>query len=233
MGTQRKNTRGARAESDQAAEDRPALSLLRDIRAGLVSGATLDLHARRDVIGALRAQGASESEIASALSVSDRTVQRDIAHLRRENAARITPEFVEEVVGEYIAHCRSAVSRLDRIGSSGNGSEDSRINATIASVKVLDVMIRRLQLLGWLPHAPSERRATHGPSAIHLHNHPRDSPSEHQAMAALGSAAENLDRLATLAARSTDGDDAKVARRARAAAKRVKNTADAARRAEE
>lgn len=213
------------------ASERPALSLLREIKEGKVRGRSLSPAARRDLVGALIAQGGSVPEIALSLGVSDRTVQRDLETLRREHGARVSPDFVLEVVGALGLNTQSRLGKLDRIGSDSNASHQDRIRALRASHRTELEYIHRMQTLGMLPHAISERLAARGPSSVHLHQHTGvlSAQGEGDQFALLEQSAESLERMSALAERSSGPQDAAVAKRARSAAKRVKNTASAQR----
>lgn len=246
----KRNTRAPRGEDDPGAAprpesgplpgpgaggdapERPALALLREIKEGKVRGRSLSQTARRDLVGALIAQGGSVPEIALSLGVSDRTVQRDLDALRREHGARVSADFVLEVVGALRLNTQSRLGKLDRIGSDSTASAQDRIRALRASHRTELEYIHRMQTLGMLPHAISERLASRGPSSIHLHQHNgvlSAQGSEQDEFALLKQGAESLERMSALAERSSGPQDAAVAKRARTAAKRVKNTASARR----
>ncbi|MGP1308774.1 MAG: ECF-type sigma factor [Phycisphaerales bacterium] len=210
----------------------PALALLREIKDGKIRGRALGPEARRDVIGALIMQGGSVPEIALSLGVSDRTVQRDLEALRREHGGRVTADFVMEALGQLKLNTQIRLGKLERIASDPAASHQDKIKAVRASHRTELEYIHRMQTLGALPHAISERMASRGPSALHLHQHnglPPTLGAEDDEFALLVQGADSLERMSALAERSSNADDAAVAKRARTAAKRVKNTAAAQR----
>ena len=212
----------------------PALALLRHIKEGKIRGRALGPEARRDLIGALIAQGGSVPEIALSLGVSDRTVQRDLATLRREHGARVDADFVLEILGQMVLNTQARLGKLDRIASDPASTQQDKINAIGKSHRIEMECVRRLQTMGMVPHAISERLASRGPSALHLHQHSGPFPAsgagtEDDEFALLELGAESLERMSALAERSSSAEDAAVAKRARTAAKRVKNTAAAQR----
>ena len=228
----KQHSQDATTPSVDHAPERPALAVLRDIKEGKIQGKSLSPSARRDIVGALIAQGASVPEIAHSLGISDRTIQRDLDALRREHGARINPNFVFEAIGALWLNTQTRLSKLDRIASDPSASHQDKTRAIRVSSRIENESFHRLQTLGALPHVISERMAARGPSSLHVHQHNGaiagpDAEGDQYALIELEAA--SLERLSEVAERSSSPKDAAVAKRARAAAKRVKNSAAAQR----
>jgi len=200
---------------------RSALDLLADIRGHRLSPQSLDAPTRREVAGCLVAEGASTSEIASLLGVSDRTIRRDVEQIRRENALRAGDDFPEQFAGELYETARIEIGRLRRVSRDKNADAPARIAASTGAFEIMNNLASTLKSLGFLPSATQRLHAdlTHsfGPGQTfedvrrevdRLSALPPASEEQARALADLGEVAQRVRSVASDASPKTseEGD---------------------------
>lgn len=139
----------------QVREPEPVLTLIQNIRDRRIDPSVLDSEDRRRCVEVLRGEGYSVAEIGRILKKSERTIQRDLAQIRTDNALRVRPGFAEEMAGEMVRQAEVSVARLRRIAREQAASAMERLMAESAAWRVHSDMIIRLQSLGHLPRVPT------------------------------------------------------------------------------
>lgn len=133
--------------------ERGVLELLSDIRSGRTPARAIDQQTRRDCVEYLTAEGVTVPEIAQLLDRNERTIRRDIEHIRESNALRVDEGFSARMAGELLCDARTCISRIRRVSREREAPHAARIDAERAVFEIRDRLIARLQNLGYLPSA--------------------------------------------------------------------------------
>ncbi len=104
-------------------------------------------------------EGYSVAEIAGVLRTSDRTIARDRARVREENAVEAAPDLLPRMVGRLIAEADATIGRLRRIGRDRESPAVARVEAERGAWSAARELVQSLQRLGYLPTAVVEVRA--------------------------------------------------------------------------
>lgn len=136
--------------------EKPILSIIQDIKSGLINPQSLDQDIRRQIVEALLFEGYGISQIAQILNKSEKTIRRDVLQIRERNSLNPSPELAKQLIGEL--HLKSEIhwSSLMRIARSQEGSVGDRIQANYLAWKVVEEKNKLLQTLGYLPLKPKE-----------------------------------------------------------------------------
>jgi len=159
----------AAALPQSATLHRPVLDLIRRLRAGELSGASLEVDDRRACVEYLTSEGYSVAETAGILTVADRTVLRDRRAIRESNSVERDPALAGQIVGQLLREADTAVGRLRRIARDRETPASAKVDAERGAWLVTTELVRALQRLGYLPEAAhrfqGELRAEHGEPA--------------------------------------------------------------------
>ncbi len=146
-------------QTTKSSSDRSPIALIRAIKEGELAASSLAGPARRSCVEHLHAEGWGAVEIAELLSVSVRTIRRDIAELREEHNATGDPKFISRMLGMLMQEAEIARMRLRRSGRDKDSMPADRIAAERAAWEVVRDLIRTLQGLGFLPSAITQVQA--------------------------------------------------------------------------
>ncbi len=146
-------------QTTKSSSERSPIALIRAIKEGELAASSLAGPARRSCVEHLHAEGWGAVEIAELLSVSVRTIRRDIAELREEHNATSDPKFVARMVGMLMQEGEVARMRLRRLGRDKDSMPADRIAAERAAWEVVRDLVRTLQGLGFLPSAVTQVQA--------------------------------------------------------------------------
>ena len=138
---------------------RSVVDLLQGLRQGTITGATLSSHDRRACVAYLMAEGYSVAESAKICQTCDRTITRDRAKIRQENAIQRDPSFEPQMVGGLVHDAEGAIGRLRRIARDKTVSAAVRVEAEKQAWIIRCDLIKILQSLGHLPIATQHLRA--------------------------------------------------------------------------
>lgn len=136
-----------------------ALSLIRDIKNGLVNTKNLSADDRRACVAHLTGEGASLAEIAEILQISERTVARDRRSIRESNAVEKSPSFTKEVIGRILLEADNVIARLRRATRDKETAASAKVDAELGVWSVTREFSQLLQSLGYLPSSPQEMNA--------------------------------------------------------------------------
>src|ERR1041385_5889220 len=84
-----------------ASEEEAADELVRGIREGRLDAGRLGLGPRRRCVDYLTGEGFTAVEVARELGVTERTVRRDLAAVRRRHAVKPRERLGDELLGEF------------------------------------------------------------------------------------------------------------------------------------
>lgn len=130
-----------------------ALDLLDALRSHTIAPKAITFQMRREVVMLLMSEGASSSEMARLLSVTERTIRRDKEAIRTEGAKEFRGSVSEQIVAELLQRARDASDRLVRLSREPGSSVGERADAIASSIKSFDLALARAQDLGVLPKA--------------------------------------------------------------------------------
>ncbi len=135
-------------------EPTPVLTLINKIKIGEVQPKTIGADDRRRCVEVLHSEGLTQAEIGQILSVSERTIHRDIERNRQDHALSPDPEFPERMVGELCQQADVSIARLRRIAREAGPSAMERLMAETSAWKVYRELFEKLQSVGYLPRVP-------------------------------------------------------------------------------
>ncbi len=139
---------------------RSALSILSDIQKGSLDPRILANPDRLRCVEHLTTEGYSASQVARVLTVSERTIARDRAAIRKTYAVERDPEKAAEMVGQLILQADTCIQRIRRVTRERDTPANTRVDGERACWVIFRDLIQRLQTLGYLPTAPHEIRGT-------------------------------------------------------------------------
>lgn len=136
------------------------ISLIRQLRDGKISAADLTKEPRIACVEYLNGEGLKKCKIAELLKTSTRTVYRDLAQIRKENAISLDAEFVAQHVGELKKRCSSAISNLLKIQNDKKCPYKFKVDAIHKTCIIFKEFTQILPSLYYLPNAATEIRAS-------------------------------------------------------------------------
>jgi len=136
------------------------ISQIKQLRDGKISAADLTKESRIACVEYLNGEGLKKCEIAELLKVAPRTVYRDLAQIRKENAISLDAEFVAQHVGELTKRCSSAISNLLKIQNDKKCPYKVKVDAIHKTWLIFKECTQTLQSLYYLPNAATEIRAS-------------------------------------------------------------------------
>ena len=137
-------------------DDRPVLSIIQDLKSGVLVPEKLDKSTRQSCVEVLAGEGYSCIQIAQIIKRTDRTIRRDLEDIRRKNALSPDLEYAKQFIGEVVVTARNHHSHLMRLARSPDATVVEKIQGELAAWKVIKEVIEKLQALGYLPLKPQE-----------------------------------------------------------------------------
>lgn len=157
--TRNESSSGSSPPTTGAVSQRSVVDLLQGLRQGTITGETLSPDDRRACVAYLMAEGYSVADTAKICQTSDRTIARDRAKIREENAIKRDPSFEPQMVGRLFHDADVAIGRLRRLGRDKSASAAVKVEAERQAWTVFCDLIKILQSLGHLPIATQHVRA--------------------------------------------------------------------------
>ena len=148
---------------------RNAIQLLREIQNGAIKAQALASTERRLCIEQLHGGGYSATEMSEILSVSTRTIHRDVLLIREAHAVEASPQVTRQSMGQMLLHSNQAIARLQRIARDSQTPAADQVHAVNSAWQIEKERIELLQKLGILPLAAQEIHA----QVEHLPQDPR------------------------------------------------------------
>lgn len=136
--------------------NRSTMDLIRDLKQGRVRGSQLTPDRRRQCVEFLMLEDVSKHEIADLIGCCERTVRRDLAHIRRDNALLPSSDTHKEILGQYRMQIERSVSRLNKIVRDQSASPTDKITALTVAAEISDQYVGRLAGLGLLSGGESD-----------------------------------------------------------------------------
>ncbi len=119
-----------------ALEDIGVARLVQEIHAGRIQADSLSAELRRQCVGHLTIEGCATSDIAALMRVPERTIRRDRAMVRREEAVGPSLTLGDELLGEYQRFTLASVQRLTRMCNAAEEPAYARLWAEEAISRV-------------------------------------------------------------------------------------------------
>ncbi len=162
----------ADSASAQPTEETPTLTLIQHIRDGSRSANLLTKEQRQQCVVCLRTAGYSYAHLAQFLSISEKTIQRDIGEIRARNKADPpSEELAMRLIGEYLTWMDVHHASLVRFAQDKSASIEARIVAETQAARLMDARMARLQSMGYLPQQSRSINEEH-----HKSRQPNDEP---------------------------------------------------------
>lgn len=148
-------------DTSNAAEapERSVIDQIARIKSGTDKGRNLSQEARRSCVEYLHAEGFSIAETAKILDWNDRTIRRDLEHMRAANALKHDDALAERFAGQLVAEAANCVARIRRVTREKDAPHAVRVDAERAVFQIMDSLVARLQSLGHLPSATQRVQA--------------------------------------------------------------------------
>jgi len=96
-------------------------------------------------------EGFTHSQVAQLLACSEKTVQRDIAEIRKRNSLSPSIELAKQLIGEMLLKAEAHIAHLMRLARSREGSVSERAQSELFAWKIRVDFMTKLQSLGYLP----------------------------------------------------------------------------------
>ncbi len=148
------DTRADATAADEAAEPQvlspDVAAVLEQLHAGEVAGAALPLELRRRCVEHLTDEAFTTGEIAQVMRISERTVRRDRAALRRAGGVAPDARLGDELLGEFERIVTGAVGRLTRLSRESTSPPYVRLWAEQAMVRIYQRYIETAHRLNYI-----------------------------------------------------------------------------------
>lgn len=139
-------------------ENDSVIKLIRQIKAGTLRGNMLAPRDRQRCVEHLTWEGVSAPEIAEILGLSERTINRDRAQIRSDNALSRDPALAGELSGQILQQSERAATTLRRLSKDPATPPSVRVEAERIAFELRRQTIQTLQSLGYLPTTAQECR---------------------------------------------------------------------------
>ena len=143
-------------QNPQKPNEMPVLDLIKKIKEGVVDPKLISKETRELCVETLFVEGVHMSTIAALFKVSDRTIRRDIADVRKKNAVAPSPELTRAILGELVTNSRHHSSALRQIARIENAYPDEKARAEYLAWKVGKELVDRLFQAGFLVAADQQ-----------------------------------------------------------------------------
>lgn len=134
-----------------AEQEIQVFKIIQDIKSGQMFPGDLSKDLRQEVVNVLRSQGSSVSQMASFLSVSEKTVGRDVEASKKKNALVPNVELARKIVGDLVVKADGHGRHLMTLARDHNASVSEKSSAEFYAWRVSKELIDKLQSLGYLP----------------------------------------------------------------------------------
>ncbi len=140
-------------------EERSVVELLGQLKTGQIAKDAIDTDTRRQCVLYMLSEGVSAAEMAQVTGVSDRTIRRDLEHVRQENGLTVDPATQQGLVGDLVLQARISMERIRRVTREKDAPHAVRIDGERAVFQIQNELTQRLQSLGYMPTATQRVQA--------------------------------------------------------------------------
>lgn len=129
-----------------------ATVLLQKIKSNEIDAKTLSSEERQACISLLViGEGFAHAQAAQVLCCSEKTIQRDIMEIRRQNSLHPSVEFAKQLIGEMAVRVEAHIAHLMRLSRGREGSVGERAQSEFFAWKIRVDFMTKLQSFGYLP----------------------------------------------------------------------------------
>ena len=132
-------------------EEKPILTLIQQIKDGLVAPDSIDKDLRQQAIEVLMAEGYSVASMAQIFKKCDKTIRRDLEEIRQRQALTPDANLAKKIIGELVVYARSHRDHLMRLARTKDTSVSEKAQAEYLAARVGLELVDKLRALGYLP----------------------------------------------------------------------------------
>jgi len=136
--------------------ERPILSVIQDIKAGVIDPKGLDKEIRKQCVETMMLEGYSVPQIAQVLDRSEKTIKRDIALIREQNSLNPSIDLAKRLIGDLLLKAETHRTFLMRLARNRDSSVGEKAQAEYLAWKTHEEVTKLLQTMGYLPLKPKE-----------------------------------------------------------------------------
>jgi transposase len=137
-------------------EEKSVLSIIQDIKNGILSPRTLSKEARQRCVEFLDGDGYKEPQIAQILMRCEKTVYRDLKDIEDRNSMSPSVESAKKIIGNMFQKAMVHHKYLMRLARSTEATHGERAQSEFLAWRTLKEVVEKLQTLGYLPLKPQE-----------------------------------------------------------------------------
>ena len=137
-------------------DERTILSIIQDIKNGVLNPKTLSPEERQRCVDFLLREGYTQEQAAQIFKTTDRTIRRDIVKFRRDNPLTASADLAKEIIGDMFRKGTMHHAYLVRLARSTEAGAMEKGQLEFSAWRVLKEMIEKMQFLGYLPLRPQE-----------------------------------------------------------------------------
>ena len=135
-------------------EEKPILTLIQQIKDGLVAPDTIDKDLRQQAIEVLMAEGYAVASMAQVFKKCDKTIRRDLEEIRQRHELVPDAGLAKRIIGEMLVFARGHRDHLMRLARTKDTSVSEKAQAEYLAARVTMELVDKLQSLGYLPTQP-------------------------------------------------------------------------------
>jgi len=137
-------------------EDDPIISVIQDIKDGVLNPKTLSQELRQRCVDFLMREGYTEEQIGHILMRDERTIRRDLEKIQERNALTPDVNLAKQIVGDMYKKAMVHHRYLMRLARSPLASEGTKSQSEFLAWRVLREVVEKMQSLGYVPLKPHE-----------------------------------------------------------------------------
>lgn len=126
------------------------------IKDGRLNPKSLSELERQECVEFLSGEGYTQQQIGEVLTISDRTVRRDLEAIEEHNALTPDLNLAKRIIGNMFRKAVGHHRYLVRLARTQGASVSEKTQAEYFAWRVLKEMVEKMQSLGYLPMRPQE-----------------------------------------------------------------------------
>ena len=111
---------------------------------------------RQECVEFLSGEGYTQQQIGEVLTISDRTVRRDLEAIEERNALSPDVNLAKRIIGNMFRKAIGHHKYLQRLARSSSASVSEKSQSEFLAWRVLKEMVEKMQSLGYMPMRPQE-----------------------------------------------------------------------------
>jgi len=126
------------------------------IKDGRLNPKSLSDIERQECVEFLSGEGYTQQQIGEVLTISDRTVRRDLEAIEERNALTPDINLAKRIIGNMFRRAIGHHRYLVRLARTSGASVSEKSQSEFLAWRVLKEMVEKMQSLGYLPMRPQE-----------------------------------------------------------------------------